>query len=89
MAGSDPNIKYHRNKHSHVYMSKVKVVSKFNSTPVELQLDTEVDFVAKFIEQEMAIYDSKKEERMEMLKKKIASRLDSYVSMNLSCFFST
>ena len=33
------------------------------------------------MEHEMAIYDSKKDERLEMLKKKIASGL-------LSCFFS-
>ena len=36
---------------------------------------------ARFMEHEMAIYDSKKDERLEMLKKKIASGL-------LSCFFS-
>ena len=42
----------------------------------------------RFIEQEMSICDLKKEERMEMLKNKIAIGLDSYVSMNLSCFFS-
>mgnify|MGYP000509387094 FL=1 len=41
--------------------------------------------MAIFMEHEMANYDSKKDERMEMLKKKIASSLDSYVSMNLSC----
>ena len=45
--------------------------------------------MVRFIEHEMAIYDSKKDERVEMLKKNIASGFDSYVSMNLSCSFST
>ena len=81
-------IKYHRNRQSHIRKLKVRFVSRFNSTPIELRLDTEVEFVARFMEHVMAIHDSKKDGRMEMLKKKIASKLDSYVSMSLSCFFS-
>ena len=84
----DAKLKYHKNRQSHIQKLNIMVVSKFNSTHVELWPYTEAKFVTKFIEQEMAIYDMKKEEQMEMLKKKIASRLDSYVSMNLSCFFS-
>ena len=61
---------------------KVRVVLRFNSTPVKLQINIEAEFVARFMEHEMAIYDSKKDEQLEMLKKKIASRLDSYVSMS-------
>ena len=81
-------IKYHRNRQSHIRKLKVRVVSRFNSTPVELRPDIEAEFVARFMEHVMAIHDSKKDGRMEMLKKKIASKLDSYVSMSLSCFFS-
>ena len=44
--------------------------------------------MARFMEHYMAIDNSKNYEQMEMLKKKIAFGLDSYVSMNLSCFFS-
>ena len=60
-------------------------MSKFQSTLVELQGGAESDFVARFIANEMAIYDSRKEERMEMLKNKIAADFDSYVSMKLLC----
>ena len=59
------------------------------SIVVELLPNTETEFVARFMEYEMAIYDTKKEERRKMVKKKIASGLDPYVSMNLSCFLST
>ena len=84
----DPEIKYHRNRQSYIRKLKVRAISRFKSTPVELRRITEAEFVATFMEHEMAIYDSKKDERMETLKKKIASGLDSYVSMNLPCFFS-
>ena len=60
----------------------VKVVSRYNSILAELHLDTAAEFVARFMDHEMAIYDSKKDERLEMLKTKIAFGLDSYVSMS-------
>ena len=78
----DPEIKYHKNRQTYIRMLKVKVVSRYNSIPAELRLDTEAKFVARFMDHEMAIYDSKKDERLEMLKTKIASGLDSYVSMS-------
>mgnify|MGYP007076045035 CR=1 FL=1 len=78
----DPKIKYHRNRQSYIQKLKVRVVSRYNSIPAELRLDTEAEFVARFMDNEMAIYDSKKDERLEMLTKKIRSGLDSYVSMS-------
>ena len=38
--------------------------------------------MARFMDKEMTIYDSNKDERLEMLTKKIAAGLDSYVSMS-------
>ena len=38
--------------------------------------------MARFMDHDMAIYDSKTDERLEMLKIKIASGLNSYVSMS-------
>ena len=56
---TDPKIKYKRNKQSHIRKLKIRVVSKFNSTPVELWPGTEVEFVAKFIEQELYKYTTR------------------------------
>ena len=78
----DPEIKYNRNRQTYIRKLKVRVVSRYNSIPAELRLDTEAEFVAQFMDNEMAIYDSKKDERLEMLTKKIRSGLDSYVSMS-------
>ena len=78
----DPEIKYNRNRQTYIRKLKVRVVSRYNSIPAELRLDTEAEFVARFMDNEMAIYDSKKDERLEMLTKKIRSGLDSYVSMS-------
>ena len=78
----DPEIKYHRNRQSYIRKFKVRVVSRYNSIPTELRLDKEPEFVARFMDHKMAIYDSKKDECLEMLKTKIAFSLDSYVSMN-------
>ena len=61
---------------------KFRVVLRYNSIPVELQLDTEAEFMAQFMDHEIAIYNSKKDKQLEVLKKKIASGLDSYVSMS-------
>ena len=78
----DPKITYNGNRQTYIRKLKVRVVSRYNSIPIELRLDTEAEFVARFMDNEMAIYDSKKEERLEMLTKKIAPGLDSYVSMS-------
>mgnify|MGYP007132917739 CR=1 FL=1 len=42
----------------------------------------EAEFMARFMNHKMATYYFKKDERLKMLKKKIASSLDSYVSMS-------
>ena len=54
----DPEIKYHRNQQSYIRKLKVRVVSRFNSIPIELRFDTEAKFVALFMDHEMAVYDS-------------------------------
>ena len=78
----DPEIKYYRNRQKYIRKLKVRAVSKYNSIPAELRLDTQAEFVARFMDKEMTIYDSNKDERLEMLTKKIAAGLDSYVSMS-------
>ena len=78
----DPEIKYHINRKSYIRKLKGKVVLRYNFIPVELWLDTEAKFMPRFMDHEMAIYDSKKDEWLKVLKKKIASGLDSFVSIS-------
>ena len=72
-------IKCHKNQQSHIQKLKIRAVLKFQSTLVELQHDTEANFMARFIDQEMAIYNGGKEHQRAKLELKFV--VASYVSM--------
>ena len=81
----DPELKYNRSRQSHMRKLRTRAIKIFKATPDALRTSQEADFIAQFVNQQMARYDEGKEHRMAKLKLKIAVVSKAYVRFMIMC----